>query len=80
MKKTVLVMLAAALAGCGAPEPVAQQPYISEKARAALPSGTDLMTVRRREDGCYFIVIEDELSGYLSQVKDTNGELVCDEV
>ena len=74
------VGIVAVLAGCSAPEPVMQQPFVSEKARAALPLGTDLSTVRRREDGCYFVVIEDELSGYLKQVKDISGQLVCDEV
>jgi len=66
------------LAGCGpAPEPL---PYISDKAMAALPPGTDLYDVGRRDDGCYFIQTEDGLSGYLTLLRDPSGELVCDEV
>ena len=65
------------LAGCSAPAPA---PYISPRAMAALPPGTDLRTVRRRADGCYFIQTEDELSGYLGKLTDGNGNLVCDDV
>ena len=67
-----------ALAAC-APEPE-PLPYISEKALAALPPRTDLRTVQRRYNGCYVIQTEDELTGYLKQVTDANGNLVCDDV
>ena len=50
------------------------------KALAALPPRTDLRTVQRRYNGCYVIQTEDELTGYLKQVTDANGNLVCDDV
>lgn len=66
------------VAGCApAPEPL---PYISDKALAALPPGTDLYTVGRRDDGCYYIQTEDGLSGYLTLLRDPSGQQVCDEV
>lgn len=66
-----------ALTACTASEPL---PYISPAAMAALPEGTDLQTVWRRDDGCYFIQTEDELSGYLIRVKDAGGSQVCDDI
>ena len=64
------------LAACGpATEPVG---YISPEALAAIPPGTDLSTVWRRDDGCYFIQTDDELSGYLLIVRDGTGNQVCD--
>ncbi|MCV2880652.1 hypothetical protein [Actibacterium sp. XHP0104] len=65
------------LAGCMSTQPT---PYISEKARAALKPGTDLSTVWRRDDGCYFIQTRDELTGYLIMVRDETGRQVCDDV
>ena len=67
-----------ALAAC-APEP-APTLQISPEARAKLPPGTDLTTIRRREDGCYFYVFEDELSGVIRAVKDIRDEPVCDDL
>ncbi|WP_152544556.1 hypothetical protein [Actibacterium mucosum] len=63
------------LAGCMSADPVG---YISPAALAALPEGTDLRTVVRRDDGCYFIQTEDELSGYWIRVRDESGTQVCD--
>ncbi|WP_372603684.1 hypothetical protein [Actibacterium sp.] len=65
-----------ALSACMADD----QAYISDKARAALPPGTDLSTVWRRDDGCYFIQTRDELSGYLIRVTTPDGALVCDDL
>lgn len=73
--RCVGVMMGLVMAGCGAPAPV---PEISAAAMAALPQGTDLRTVWRRDDGCYFIQTEDELTGYLIKVKDNAGQQVCD--
>lgn len=78
MKPAYPMIALVLLTACAAPEPPV--PYISEKARAALPDGTDLRTVRRREDGCYLIVIEGELSGVVRKVVDRDGRLVCDEI
>ena len=64
-----------ALAGCA---PEVAPGYISPAALAAIPAGTDLSTVWRRDDGCYFIQTRDELSGYLIRVEDGQGNLVCD--
>jgi len=64
------------LAACAEPEP--PLPYISDEALAALPEGTDLRTVKRNPNGCYVIVIEGTLSGYVHKVKDRDGRQVCD--
>jgi hypothetical protein len=78
MRPAFLMIAPILLTACAAPEPPV--PYVSEKARAALPKGTDLRTVRRRDDGCYLIVIEGELSGVVRKVVDRDGRLVCDEI
>ncbi|MGB8622142.1 MAG: hypothetical protein WCD16_04925 [Paracoccaceae bacterium] len=54
--------------------------YISDKAMAALPPGTDLSTVHRRDNGCYFIQTRDELSGYLTDLRGPDGKIVCDDI
>ncbi|MFC2968746.1 hypothetical protein [Acidimangrovimonas pyrenivorans] len=72
-----IVVVSGMMAGC-APGP-APLPYISPRARAALPPGTDLHDVKRRADGCYFIQTKDDLSGYLTPVTDTAGKLICDD-
>jgi len=77
-KTGAIVGLLLALAGCA--EPPAPLPYISPEALAAIPEGTDLSTVWRRQDGCYFIQTEDELTGYLIMVKDGSDTQVCDPI
>ena len=78
MTRLAAILPLCLLAACAAPEP--PLPYISEQALAALPKGTDLRTVRRRDDGCYLIVVDDEMSGFVHKVVDAQGRLVCDEV
>ena len=73
-----LVGVAVLVTGCAPPPP--PLPYISPEAMAALPKGTDLRTVKRRADGCYFIQTSDDLSGYLTPVTGSDGKLVCDKV
>ena len=53
---------------------------LSEEARAAIPAGTDLSTIAKRADGCYFIVDKRGLSGFTQPLRDTSGIPICDPV
>ena len=75
---TALTGIALILTACGAP-PARAPIQISAKAMQALPANQDLSQVRKREDGCYFIVIPDNMSGKVRPVKGADGQLVCDE-
>jgi hypothetical protein len=74
----ILGGIALILSACGAP-PARHTIQISEKAMRALPANQDLTQVRKRDDGCYFIVVPDNMSGKIRPVKGPDGQLVCDE-
>lgn len=70
-------ILLALAAGCT--EPAADQVVLPARVLAALPQGVGPEDVVRRDDGCYFIVIEDELSGVIRPINDERGFVMCDE-
>ncbi len=72
------IPLVAFLAACSVSTPAPAPPALPVRVLAALPPDLGPEVLKRRSDGCWFIVIEDGLSGVMRPLKDRNGKLVCD--